>query len=93
MDMRSTAPPDQPPTGHLPWFSLAGRRTQGQRIAFGHWSTLSLAQPQRRPQLIEGTLGLDTGCLWGGRLTAARLGPTPGQFELFSVPGEDRRPD
>lgn len=87
MDMRSTAPPDQPPTGHLPWFSLAGRRTQGQRIAFGHWSTLSLAQPQRRPQLIEGTLGLDTGCLWGGPLSAVRLGPTPGGYELISVAG------
>ncbi|MEI7786048.1 MAG: symmetrical bis(5'-nucleosyl)-tetraphosphatase [Betaproteobacteria bacterium] len=87
MDMRSTAPPDQPPPGHLPWFQAPGRKTRGQPIAFGHWSTLSLAQPQRRPVLIEGTLGLDTGCLWGGPLSAARLGVTPGSYELMSVQG------
>ena len=40
MDMKSTAPPDQPPAGHLPWFKAPSRLTQGQMIAFGHWSTL-----------------------------------------------------
>ncbi len=87
MDMKSTAPPDQPPAGHLPWFKAPDRRTQGQSIAFGHWSTLSLAQAQRRPVMVEGTLGLDTGCLWGGPLTTARLGPVPGGYELISVEG------
>lgn len=88
LDLRSTAPPDQPPAGHVPWFQAPGRQTQGQPIAFGHWSTLSLGQPQRRPVLIQGTLGLDTGCLWGGPLTAARLGQTTGSYELISVDGQ-----
>ena len=48
------------------WFDAPGRRTEGQAIAFGHWSTLGLLN---RPHL----LGIDTGCIWGGHLTAVRL--------------------
>jgi bis(5'-nucleosyl)-tetraphosphatase (symmetrical) len=93
MEFAHSGPANTAPPAYLPWFEAPGRQTEGQAIAFGHWSTLSLDQPVRQPVLRRMTLGLDTGCLWGGRLTAARLGPTPGQFELFSVPGEDRRPD
>ncbi len=90
MEFAHSGPPSQAPAGHLPWFAVPGRQTQGQAMAFGHWSTLSLEQPGRRPVLQHGTLGLDTGCLWGGRLSAARLGREPGQFELISVAGEPR---
>lgn len=54
------------PAGHSPWFEAPGRKTEGVPIAFGHWSTLGLVN---RPHL----LALDTGCVWGGRLTAVRL--------------------
>ncbi|MBV8470687.1 MAG: symmetrical bis(5'-nucleosyl)-tetraphosphatase [Burkholderiaceae bacterium] len=54
------------PPGFFPWFDAPGRKTEGQAIAFGHWSTLGLMQ---RPHL----LALDTGCVWGGRLSAARV--------------------
>jgi len=54
------------PEGLFPWFEAPGRRTQGVPIAFGHWSSLGLVN---RPDL----LALDTGCVWGGRLTAARV--------------------
>ncbi len=54
------------PEGYMPWFEVPGRRTAGQPMAFGHWSTLGLVQ---RPDL----LALDTGCVWGGALTAARV--------------------
>lgn len=54
------------PAGFMPWFEVPGRRSAGQPIAFGHWSTLGL---QRRPDL----LALDTGCVWGGSLSAAAL--------------------
>lgn len=54
------------PDGFMPWFEVPGRRTRGQPIAFGHWSTLGL---QQRPDL----LALDTGCVWGGSLSAAAL--------------------
>ncbi|WP_457419827.1 symmetrical bis(5'-nucleosyl)-tetraphosphatase [Roseateles sp. P5_E7] len=54
------------PEGYLPWFDVPGRRTADTPMAFGHWSTLGLLD---RPAL----LGLDTGCIWGGQLTAARV--------------------
>jgi bis(5'-nucleosyl)-tetraphosphatase (symmetrical) len=54
------------PPGHQAWFDVPGRRTAGVPIAFGHWSTLGL---QNRPDL----LALDTGCVWGGALTAVRV--------------------
>jgi bis(5'-nucleosyl)-tetraphosphatase (symmetrical) len=54
------------PEGYMPWFDVPGRRTAGTPVAFGHWSTLGLIN---RPDL----LALDTGCVWGGQLTAARL--------------------
>lgn len=54
------------PPGHLAWFDVPGRLTQDQPIAFGHWSTLGL---RNRPDLLS----LDTGCVWGGALTAVRV--------------------
>ncbi|MDH4390703.1 MAG: symmetrical bis(5'-nucleosyl)-tetraphosphatase [Aquabacterium sp.] len=54
------------PVGHLAWFDVPDRRTQGTPIAFGHWSTLGL---RNRPDLLS----LDTGCVWGGALTAVRV--------------------
>ena len=57
--------PHAPPP-YRPWFELPGRRTAQTNIVFGHWSALGLVQ---RPHL----LALDTGCLWGGKLSAARL--------------------
>jgi len=54
------------PNGFMPWFDAPGRKTQGVPIAFGHWSTLGLVN---RPDLLS----LDTGCVWGGKLSAARI--------------------
>jgi len=56
------------PEGYLPWFDVPGRRSADQPVAFGHWSTLGLLQRDK-------LLALDTGCLWGGCLSAARLEP------------------
>lgn len=49
--------------GYLRWFDVPGRRTEDVTVVFGHWSTLGLIV---RPDLIS----LDTGCLWGGQLSA-----------------------
>ena len=54
------------PTGLFPWFEAPGRKTAGVPIAFGHWSTLGLIN---RADLLS----LDTGCVWGGKLTAVRV--------------------
>ena len=66
------------PEGYLPWFDAPGRRTAGAMVAFGHWSTLGwLAR--------RDVLSLDTGCVWGGCLSAARIGATPRDAELIQV--------
>ncbi|MEM8512785.1 bis(5'-nucleosyl)-tetraphosphatase (symmetrical) [Massilia sp. MP_M2] len=59
---------DTGPTGSdlLPWFDLPARRTQDVTVVFGHWSALGVVQ---RPNLV----GLDSGCVWGGKLTAVCL--------------------
>jgi bis(5'-nucleosyl)-tetraphosphatase (symmetrical) len=53
----------RPPAGYAPWFE---RRKRKQTIVFGHWSTLGLVLGKRYA-------GLDSGCVWGGALTALRL--------------------
>jgi len=55
------------PAGYQPWFEVPGRQTGHMTVAFGHWSTLG---PLQRPDV----LALDTGCVWGGCLSAMRLG-------------------
>lgn len=67
---------DAAPAHLMPWFDVPGRATAGTPIAFGHWSTLGLLD---RPDL----LALDTGCVWGGRLTAACIDGD--RRELISV--------
>jgi bis(5'-nucleosyl)-tetraphosphatase (symmetrical) len=54
------------PAGMMPWFDVPGRKTADVTVAFGHWSTLGLIN---RPDLIA----LDTGCVWGGCLSAMRI--------------------
>jgi bis(5'-nucleosyl)-tetraphosphatase (symmetrical) len=58
--------PPPAPSPLRPWFEHPQRATRGARVIFGHWSALGLVQ---RP----GVLGLDTGCVWGGALTAVDL--------------------
>ncbi len=66
MDFKVSGSAEAALQGTLPWFDLAERKTQDITVVFGHWSALGLVM---RPNLI----GLDTGCLWGGKLTALRL--------------------
>ena len=66
MEFHHKGAPGTQPAGWLPWFEVSGRMSAEATIVIGHWSTLGLIN---RPDLIA----LDTGCLWGGRLTAVRL--------------------
>jgi len=78
MDFESTESASATPPGLMPWFDVPGRRTAGTLMAFGHWSTLGWLN---RSNL----LGLDTGCVWGGCLSAVRFGATLTERELLQV--------
>lgn len=52
--------------GLLPWFAVPGRRNADLNLVFGHWAALGY---YRAP----GLYALDSGCVWGNRLTAIRL--------------------
>ena len=66
------------PEGYMPWFDVPGRLTARDTVAFGHWSTLGWLG---RSDVI----GLDTGCVWGGCLTALRLAESPVAHERIHV--------
>jgi bis(5'-nucleosyl)-tetraphosphatase (symmetrical) len=66
IDLKQKGTPDSAQAPWMPWFMTPERATREARIVFGHWSALGL---YRAP----GLLGLDTGCVWGGMLTAANL--------------------
>jgi bis(5'-nucleosyl)-tetraphosphatase (symmetrical) len=61
-----SGPPSEAPHGCLPWFEAPGRRAAQAVIVCGHWAALGL---RVRPNL----LALDTGCVFGGALSAVRL--------------------
>jgi bis(5'-nucleosyl)-tetraphosphatase (symmetrical) len=66
--LKPSGAPGTQASGLMPWFEVPGRKTAGDTIVFGHWSTLGRVYwPQAR------VYGLDTGCLWGGCLTALNL--------------------
>ncbi|MES9966138.1 MAG: symmetrical bis(5'-nucleosyl)-tetraphosphatase [Sedimenticola sp.] len=66
MALKEKGPPGSQGPALLPWFEMPDRRSRADRILFGHWSTLGYRHQ-------ENIWALDTGCLWGGRLTALRL--------------------
>ena len=66
MDMRPKGAPGTQAAPLLPWFEVPGRKSAELRIVFGHWSTLGHCHNAK-------TLALDSGCVWGGALTAVRL--------------------
>jgi bis(5'-nucleosyl)-tetraphosphatase (symmetrical) len=65
--LRVKGSPKKSQTGSLmPWFEAHGARWRGPRIVFGHWSTLGFF-------CNADVTSLDTGCVWGGTLTALRM--------------------
>ncbi len=72
------------PAGHLPWFEAPGRCSAGSVLVTGHWSALGL-------KITPNLLALDSGCLWGGHLTALRLEDRQ-VFQVDCSPGEGRPP-
>jgi len=66
IDLKHKGKPESVGPPWMPWFKAPGRASGDTRIVFGHWSALGLYQGPR-------LLGLDTGCVWGGALTAINL--------------------
>jgi len=79
VDLKMKGVPGQQPPDYLPWFDVPERASREVRVVCGHWSTLGLL---RRRDL----LALDTGCVWGGALTAVRV--DGGRQEVFQAPCE-----
>ncbi|MFC1602631.1 symmetrical bis(5'-nucleosyl)-tetraphosphatase [Pseudomonadota bacterium] len=64
--LKEKGAPGSQENGYLPWFEHPHRATRKERIVFGHWSTLGYHKS-------ENVWSIDTGCLWGGSLTALKL--------------------
>ena len=82
LTLKEKGPPGSQAKGRVPWFAHPRRASRGQRIVFGHWSTLGYMADHN-------VWALDTGCVWGGALTLLRLDqadPTP-----ISLPCPRRR--
>jgi len=85
MEFESKEGLENGPKGYIPWFNVPKRKTTDTLIYFGHWSTLGLL---RRSNVI----GLDTGCVWGGKLTALEITNSNKDskgLELIQVDGYD----
>ena len=70
LEFEETGPPGTQAQGLVPWFQAPERRSREARIVFGHWATLALHDPVDSVHRVH---HLDTGCVWGGRLSALRL--------------------
>lgn len=66
MDFRTKGKIDKAPEGYMPWFEVPGRCSAESALITGHWSALGL-------KILPNLLSIDSGCLWGGPLTAVRL--------------------
>ena len=66
MEFAHKGKPENAPHGYLPWYDVPGRVNRDATIICGHWSALGLL-------LRDDVLALDTGCLWGGNLSAVCL--------------------
>lgn len=66
LEFSAKGPPEMAPSGYRPWYDLPDRASADHTIVCGHWSALGFRR-------LPGVLALDSGCLWGGALTAVRL--------------------
>ena len=84
LDLKAKGAPGTQPEGHLPWFQVPDRLSRNLHILFGHWSTLGEVHGMN-------VHALDTGCVWGGRLSALRLdGDDSGGWYGVDCPGAQR---
>lgn len=75
LDLDYNCSPGAQPKHLLPWFNVPGRKKIAATIVFGHWSSLGYYEG-------KDCYGIDTGCLWGGELTALQLGKQPKRISI-----------
>ncbi len=75
LDFKHKEKPGSQPDHLIPWFEVAGRQSAKMKIIFGHWSTLGYYDGHN-------CFGLDTGCLWGGQLTAIKLDKKVKRYQI-----------
>ena len=80
MEFRAKGGIDAAPAGYRAWFDVPGRGSAGSTVVCGHWSAIGL-------RIEPGLLALDTGCVWGGALSAVRIEDR----ELFQIPCQDNQ--
>jgi bis(5'-nucleosyl)-tetraphosphatase (symmetrical) len=78
MEFSASGSPASAPAGHVPWFDAPGRRTSDITMVFGHWAALGL-------MLRDNLVALDSGCVWGHRLSAVRLTANPAERTVTQV--------
>ncbi|MDD2878892.1 MAG: symmetrical bis(5'-nucleosyl)-tetraphosphatase [Rhodoferax sp.] len=78
MEFDTNGSSDAAPKGYMPWYDVPGRKTADVTVAFGHWSTLGWLGR-------DDVLALDTGCVWGGCLSALKLSAGSAPHELIQV--------
>lgn len=78
MEFAANGGPAAAPPGYLPWFDVPDRRTSDVTIVFGHWAALGL-------MLRDNLVALDSGCVWGNRLSAVKLTAEPGKRTVVQV--------
>lgn len=66
MEFQTKGETAEAPAGYLPWFEVPGRKSADHTLVCGHWSALGL-------RIAPNLLALDSGCVWGGKLSAVRL--------------------
>lgn len=85
ISMREKGPPGRQKAPLMPWYLAGNRQSAGEKIIFGHWATVRLgAEQDFRSARVH---AIDTGCIWGGHLTAMRLDDE----KYFSVPSKQKK--
>ncbi len=85
MEFESKEGLEDGPKGYIPWFKVSKRKTRDTLVYFGHWSTLGLMRENN-------VISLDTGCVWGGKLTAMEIAESnrdSKKLEIIQVAGYD----
>jgi len=84
--LNAKGPPGSQAKNLLPWYEVPKRKSRKDTIIFGHWSTL----PHAGKKCKNNTYAIDSGCLWGGVLTAMRVDELPYTYTRLDCPGAQK---